>query len=56
MSQELYYNLTSFRSEYKSESIFYEKFDNVIICYHESLKAIIVRNFINKSNINIINI
>ena len=56
MSQELYYNLTSFRSEYKSESIFYEKFDNVIICYHESLKAVIIRNFISKSNINIINL
>ena len=55
-SKELYYNLTNFRSEYKSESIFYEKLDDTIICYHESLKAILIRNFIKKSNINIINL
>ena len=55
-SQELYENLTSFRSEYESKSIFYEKNSDIILCFHESLKAIIIRNFMNKTNINIINL
>ena len=55
-SQELYYNLTNFRSEYKTESIFSKQYDDVIICYHELLKAIVVRNFVKKSNIKIINL
>ena len=54
-SQELYYNLTNFRSEYKTESIFSKQYNDVIICYHELLKAIVVRNFIKKINIKIIN-
>ena len=55
-SQELYYNLTNFRSEYKSESIFSKQYNSVIICYHELLKAILVRNYINKTNMKIINL
>ena len=55
-SLELYYNLTNFRSEYKCESIFAKKYNDVIICYHESLKAILIRNFINKTNMKIINL
>ena len=55
-SLELYYNLTNFRSEYKCESLFAKKYNDVIICYHESLKAILIRNFINKTNMKIINL
>ena len=56
-SQELYYNLTNFRNEYsKSESIFSNQYNDVIICYHELLKTILERNFINKTNMKIINL
>ena len=55
-SQELYYNLINFRSENKSESIFSKQYKDVILCYHELLKAILVRNFIKKENIKIINL
>ena len=55
-SQELYYNLINFRSDYRAESLFSKKNNDIIICYHESLKAILVRNFIKKMNLKIINL
>ena len=55
-SLELYYNLNNFRSEYKSESIFSKQYNDVILCYHELLQAIIIRNYVKKTNIKIINL
>ena len=55
-SNELYNNLINFRSEYKSESVFSKKYNEVIICYHELVQFILIRDFIRKENINIIGI
>ena len=53
-SNELYKNLINFRSEYKSAGIFSKQYDGVIICYHEALQFILIRDFIKKINKKII--
>ena len=55
-SNELYNNLINFRSEYKSASVFSKKYNEVIICYHELLQFILIRDFIRKETINILGI
>ena len=53
-SDELYKNLINYRSDYRSAGIFSKHYNEVIICYHELLQFIIVRDFLRKININII--
>ena len=53
-SDELYKNLINFRSDNKSESIFSKQYKEVIICYHELLQFILVRNFVKRINMKII--
>ena len=53
-SDELYKNLINYRSDYRSAGIFSKHYNEVIICYHELLQFIIIRDFLRKININII--
>ena len=53
-SNELYNNIINFRSDYKSAGVFSHNYNEVIICYHELLQFILVRDFVRKKNINII--
>ena len=55
-SNELYNNLINFRSDYKCGGVFSQQYDEVIICYHELLPFILVRNFVKKINMKIIGI
>ena len=55
-SNELYNNLINFRSDYKCGGIFSQQYEEVIICYHELLPFILVRNFVKKINMKIIGI
>ena len=55
-TNELYNNLVTFRSENKSASVFSKQFNEVILCYHELLQFILVRDFVKRENVRIIGI
>ena len=52
--KELYNNLTNFRNDYKTDSIFSTHFDGVILSFHECLQFLFVRNFSKKEIIKMI--
>jgi hypothetical protein len=44
--KEIYQNLTNYRNDYKTISLFSNHFDGVILGFHECLQFLFVRNFI----------
>ena len=52
--KEIYNNLTNFKNDYRTDSIFSNHFEGVILGYHECLQFLFVRNFSKKEIIKMI--
>ena len=52
--KEMYNNLTNYRNDYRTESLFSTHFDGVIIGFHECLQFLFVRNYTKKEIIKMI--
>ena len=52
--KEMYNNLTNYRNDYRTDSLFSTHFDGVIITYHECLQFLFVRNYTKREIIKMI--
>ncbi len=52
--KEIYQNLTNYRNDYKTTSLFSNHFDGVVLGFHECLQFLFVRNFVKKNIIKLI--
>lgn len=44
--KEMFGNISNYRSDYKAQAKFSFQFDGVLLCYHESLQFLYIRNYI----------
>ena len=52
--KEMYQNLTNYRNDYKTNSLFSTHFDGVVLGFHESLQFLFIRNFVKRDIIKLI--
>jgi WD40 repeat protein len=52
--KEMYQNITNFRNDYRTMSLFSTHFEGVVIGFHETIQFLFVRNFIKKEIIKLI--
>ena len=52
--KEIYQNITNYRNDYKTNSLFSNHFDGVILGFHECLQFLFVRNYVKKDIIKLI--
>ena len=52
--KDMYNNLTNFRNDYRTDSVFSTHFDGVVIGFHECLQFLFIRNFVKKDIIKMI--
>ena len=55
-SKELYDNLINYKSDYNSFVCFSNEFDDLVICFHDRLQFLFIRNFMEKQTIQIISL
>ena len=53
-SKELYDNLINFKSDYNSFVCFSNEFDDLVICFHDRLQFLFIRNYMEKQTVQII--